>query len=95
MMEGVLKTALQLVGFNTQAQKKENSRLLREIKETSGWIRTLEQSFELQSDPDLIEACIYEINANKARYRHLLKQAKREGISCTAEPEYRLRRSVG
>lgn len=94
-MEGVLKAALQLVGFHTQSQKKENSRLLREIKETSGWIRTLEQSFELQSDPDLIEACIYEINANKARYRHLLKEARREGISCPAETEWGLRRSVG
>ena len=37
--------------------------------------------FNWADDPDLIEACIFEINACKARYNYLLRQIKeRSGI---------------
>ena len=40
--------------------------------------------FEFESDPDLIEASIYEIESLKARYRYLLKRAKQQGLTCPA-----------
>ena len=39
----------------------------------------------MESDSDLIEACIYEMEALRARYRYLLKAAREQGI--TAAPD--------
>jgi len=38
----------------------------------------------MESDSDLIEACIYEMEALRARYRYLLKAAREQGL--TAAP---------
>ncbi len=39
------------------------------------------ERFQWADDPDLIDACIYEINACKARYNYLLRRIKeRSGI---------------
>ena len=40
--------------------------------------------FDMQSDADLIEASIYELDALQARYRFLIKQARRQqgGVVC-------------
>lgn len=40
--------------------------------------------FEMESDSDLIDACIYEMEALRARYRFLLRQAKQEGLTACA-----------
>lgn len=40
--------------------------------------------FEMESDSDLIDACIYEMEALRARYRFLLRQAKQEGLTASA-----------
>ncbi len=42
--------------------------------------------FNLHSDPDLVESCVYEINALRSRYSYLVRQVKRldasdEGLS--------------
>ncbi len=33
--------------------------------------------FNLHSDPDLVDACVYEINALRSRYSYLVRQVKR------------------
>ena len=33
-------------------------------------------AFNMADDADLVESCVFEINALKARYNYLLKQAK-------------------
>ena len=38
----------------------------------------------MESDSDLIDACIYEMEALRARYRFLLRQAKQEGLTACA-----------
>ena len=38
----------------------------------------------MENDSDLIEACIYEMESLRARYRYLLRQAKAGGIPAGA-----------
>ena len=33
--------------------------------------------FDLHSDPDLVDACVYQINALRSRYCYLVRQVKR------------------
>lgn len=44
--------------------------------------------FEMESDPDLIEAYIYEQEALRARYRYLLKTAKEQGQTASFCPPF-------
>lgn len=53
--------------------------LERELCETSRRIQQAYDAFNLVSDPDLIEAWVYEINALQARYAYLLKRRKALG----------------
>ena len=38
--------------------------------------------FSMETDPDLIEGCIYELESLRAQYRYLLRRAREEGIAC-------------
>lgn len=50
--------------------------LLSEINKTKIAMEAAYSNFENVVDPDLIDSCIYELNAVQNRYRFLLKQAK-------------------
>lgn len=50
--------------------------LERELREARLQLRRAYDAFNLVSDPDLIDAWIYEINAWQARYSSLLKQRR-------------------
>ena len=58
------------------AEERETSALERELRETRSRLQRAYDAFDLVSDPDLIEAWIYEINAQRAKYAYLLKQRK-------------------
>lgn len=60
--------------------KKKDPRLeelLFEIEKTKKDLETAYQHFENVVDPDLIDSCIYEVNAIQHRYKFLLRQAKK------------------
>lgn len=59
-----------------QAEERETSALERELRETRSRLQRAYDAFDLVSDPDLIEAWIYEINAQRAKYAYLLKRRK-------------------
>lgn len=50
--------------------------LINEINKTKIAMEAAYSNFQNVVDPDLIDSCIYEINAVQNRYRFLLKQAK-------------------
>ena len=52
-------------------------RFLNEIREICAQIKCTEMWFEMEDDDDLIEASIYQREALNARYRYLLRQAKK------------------
>ena len=43
------------------------------IREVCQQMETVQSRFSIESDPDLIECCIYETEALCARYRYLLR----------------------
>lgn len=51
-----------------------------ELKRLKSELDRAYNEFQNQTDSDLLEACIYEIQALRAKYSHLLKQAKKSGI---------------
>lgn len=59
-----------------QAEEREVSALERELRETRSRLQRAYDAFDQVSDPDLIEAWIFEINAQRAKYAYLLKQRK-------------------
>lgn len=61
--------------FAKKKYPKENP-LLNEINKTKIALEAAYSNFENVIDPDLIDSCIYEMNAVQNRYRFLLKQAK-------------------
>ena len=87
-MEGVLKTALQfperwLLRSTQRADQSEQKKLLDEIRAVCMQVRIVQHRFDQICDPDLMDACIYEMEALHARYRYLLGQAKLRGITET------------
>lgn len=88
MMEGILElgTVLSAIAGKDRAAEKtaklENEKLTKEIHETCLRLEQIRAEFELVSDPDLVEAIIYDELATKARYRHLLQKAKEGNVTC-------------
>lgn len=52
------------------------------IRDICGRIDAVQSRFEMETDPDLIEGCIYELESLRAQYRYLLKTARQQGITC-------------
>lgn len=50
--------------------------LIKEINETKLALEAAYLQFEYVVDPDLIDSCIYEMNAIQNRYKYLIKLAK-------------------
>lgn len=60
--------------------------VLEAIREVCRQLDNVNSRFEMESDGDLIESCIYEMEALRARYRFLLRQAKDQGIKAAGLP---------
>lgn len=52
------------------------------VREICARMDAVQNRFEMETDPDLIEGCIYEMESLRAQYRYLLRTARREGITC-------------
>ncbi len=57
----------------------ERRELLEDIEETLSELRYARSCFENARDPEVIEACVYEIKSAETRYSFLLRKAKRLG----------------
>ena len=79
-MESVLTGVLNFVTTRKQ-EDKGDKQLITEIESVKQSIEMAASRFDFQSDPDLVEACIYEMQALAARYRYLRREARRQGIT--------------
>ena len=52
------------------------------IRDICARIDAVQSRFDMETDNDLIEGCIYELESLRAQYRYLLRRARNEGISC-------------
>lgn len=87
-MESVLKMIQQVVvnkEVESSAEMQKKNQILDELKEVSRQMACNELWFELECDENLIEACIFQRESLKARYRYLLGQAKCNGVTRTPE----------
>lgn len=83
-MEGIL----QLISHFPMAKAKPaeevnpaREKILRELKDTMLQLDVARSGFELETNFDLIDAYILQIDALEKRYSYWLKQAKREKIA--------------
>ncbi len=65
--------------FNSQ-QKFEEKNLIEMIKEAHTEWKNSEKYFNDATDPDLIDYAIFKVEANRTKFRYLIKQAKEMGI---------------
>jgi len=84
-MENVLHSAIMLFRPEAVAEQPVDCGLIGDIREVCARLRTLEATYELTGDSDLLECNIYEQLALKAKYRYLLNRAKKQGLACPAE----------
>ncbi len=78
-MEGILQTVLKpirIVKEKTAVPPKNE--LNEEIKSLREQLRNVHNRFNLYTDFDMTDACIYEMEALEARYRFLIKKAKKD-----------------
>lgn len=56
--------------------------MITSIREVCAAINRVESRFAMETDPDLIESCIYELESLRAQYRYLLRVAREQGVTC-------------
>ena len=56
--------------------------IVESVREVCQRIDATQSCFEQETDPDLIEAAIYELQSLRAKYRYLLRMARAQGVTC-------------
>ena len=64
-----------------QEKQRENRQLLEEYYDTLIQLRHVRSVFQQVTDPDLINACVYEMNALQQRYTFLLQRITAEKLT--------------
>lgn len=58
------------------AREEERRQLVEGMRETRNQLNHAYAQFNIYSDPDLVDACVYEINALQSRYSYYVRQVK-------------------
>ena len=78
-MEGILKNIRLFARDKEDREAMEQYRdLLRDLELLRAQIERVDSNFNMTTDEDLVESYIYESNALAARYRFLLREAKKQ-----------------
>ena len=59
-----------------QQREEERRQLVEGMKQTRNQLNYAYAQFNIYSDPDLVDACVYEINALQSRYSYYVRQVK-------------------
>ena len=62
----------------------ELQELFRELRDARSALETAYNRFNLTVEPELVDACVYEINAVQSRYGYLLRRIKERGGEAAA-----------
>lgn len=57
-------------------RQEERRQLMEGMRETRGQLNCAYAQFNSYSDPDLVDSCVYQINALQSRYSYFLRQMK-------------------
>ena len=83
-MESVLKLLQRTNDYEEEKSGPDEQKIIDSIREVIRQLAYNECWFQLESDGDLIEACIYQREELKSRYRYLLNLAKQKGVNCAS-----------
>lgn len=78
---GVINTVFRAPVFRTKTEEKPEPDILTELQTVRRSLDTVSSRFDSVSDPDMVESCIYEMQALTSRYRYLLRQARALNLS--------------
>lgn len=73
-----MDNALKRVLFKPEEQPDEMREAIREVCHQ---LDCVQSRFEMETDSDMIEACIFEMESLRARYRYLIRLAKSRGAT--------------
>lgn len=79
-MELAMRLEQVMQKIETAKEETPSSKLLDEIRDIREQIACNEGWFAVELDEDLIEACVYQGKALRARYRYLLRRARQEQV---------------
>lgn len=79
-MKFVNKIIKQVKNIPSNQEKADNNYILDEISDVCKQLRCTDRWFDIESDHDLIEACIYQREELLARYRYLMRVAKSDNV---------------
>lgn len=57
-------------------REEERRQLMEGMRETRSQLNCAYAQFNAYSDPDLVDSCVYQINALQSRYSYFLRQMK-------------------
>ncbi len=86
-MEGIINRFSQIANRKPdktqtlQAGENERQELMDAIRRTAGELEAVRSRFDLETDFDLVDACILELNSLERRYDYLIKEARRQRIA--------------
>ncbi len=60
------------------------AQLQRELRDTAQALRRAYERFDYVCEPELVDACVFEINSLQAKSNYLLRIAKRPQDACAA-----------
>ncbi|XOQ44625.1 MAG: DUF2508 domain-containing protein [Clostridium sp.] len=83
-MESVLKLLQRTTNCEEAQNDINRQQIIDAIRDVSRQLAYNECWFQLESDENLIDACIYQREELRSRYRYLLKLAKQEGVNCAS-----------
>lgn len=70
--------------FHTRTRDPELQALQEEFQQAQGDLALAYRQFDQALDPELVEACVYQISAEKARCNYLLRAIKERSPSAAA-----------
>ncbi len=59
-----------------ERREEERRQLMEGMRQTRSQLNFAYAQFNAYSDPDLVDACVYEINSLQSRYSYLVRQVK-------------------
>jgi uncharacterized protein YabN with tetrapyrrole methylase and pyrophosphatase domain len=83
-MESVLKLLQRTTNCEKVQDDLDRQQIIGAIRDVSRQLAYNERWFQIESDENLIDACIYQREELKSRYRYFLKLAKQKGVNCAS-----------
>ena len=62
----------------SETAKRKKEELMQELKEVQKSLDRAYENFSYVVDPELIDCCIYELNAGQMRYKFLMRKMKED-----------------